>query len=83
MATPLENARKKLDDEFGQVRRQLDDIHKAIDELEKAGPEAELEKLLKDLEDVVKQVRTGGLLRHGVNGHTRARKEYVELKQGR
>jgi hypothetical protein len=82
MAMSLEDARKKLEDEFGQVRRHLDDIHKALDKLEKAGPEDELEKLLEDLEDTVKKVRTGGLLGHGANGHTRARKEYLAIKQG-
>jgi hypothetical protein len=82
MAKSLEEARKRLDDEYGQVRRHLDDIHKALDAVEKAGPEDQLEKLLEDLEDAVKKVRTGGLLGHGANGHTRALKEYLEIKQG-
>ncbi len=82
MAKSLEEARKKLDDEYGQVRRHLDDIHEALDEVEKAGPEDDLEKLLGDLEDAVKKVRTGGLLGHGANGHARARKEYLEIKGG-
>ncbi|MEZ5203766.1 MAG: hypothetical protein R2701_05110 [Acidimicrobiales bacterium] len=43
MAKSLEEARKKLDDEYGQVRRHLDDIHEALDEVEKAGPEDDLE----------------------------------------
>jgi len=82
MAKSLDDARKKLDDEYGQVRRHFDNIHKALDDLEKAGPEDELEKLLEQLEDTVKKVRTGGMLGHGANGHTRARKEYLEIKQG-
>ncbi|MCU1497468.1 MAG: hypothetical protein JWM47_1421 [Acidimicrobiales bacterium] len=82
MAKSLEEARKKLDDEYGQVRRHFDDIHKALDALEEAGPEDELEKRLEELEDTVKKVRTGGLVGHGANGHTRARNEYLELKQG-
>ena len=83
MAKNLEEARKKLDDEYGQVRRHLDKIHKALDELEKAGPEDDLHDLLEKLEDQVKEVRTGGLMGHGANGHKRARKEYLEFKQGK
>ncbi|MCU1452741.1 MAG: hypothetical protein JWN46_887 [Acidimicrobiales bacterium] len=82
MAKSLEEARKRLDDEFGQVRRHLKDIHQALDKVEAAGPEDELEELLEKLEDEVKKARTGGLLGHGANGHTRARKEYLEAKQG-
>jgi len=33
-----------------------------------------------EVENAVKQVRTGGLAGHGANGHTRARKEYFEIK---
>ena len=43
MATSLEDARKRLDDEFGQVRRHLEKIHQALDKLEKAGPEDDLD----------------------------------------
>ncbi|MGQ0826108.1 MAG: hypothetical protein ACT4OX_13945 [Actinomycetota bacterium] len=83
MAKSLEEARKKLDDEFGQVRRKLDNIHKALDKVEKAGPEDDLHDLLKDLEDNVKEVRDGGLMGSGANGHRRALKEYKELKDGK
>lgn len=82
MAKSLEEARKRLDDEFGQVRRNLDTIHARLDELEKAGPEDDLVGLLEKLEDAVKEVRTGGMLGHGANGHKRAREEYLELKKG-
>ncbi len=82
MAASLGDARKKLDDEYGQVRRHLETIHAKLDALEKAGPEDDLEHLLEELEDTVKKVRTGGLMGHGANGHTRARKEYLELKRG-
>jgi hypothetical protein len=39
--------------------------------------------LLEKLEDQVKEVRTGGLMGHGANGHKRARNEYLDLKQGK
>jgi hypothetical protein len=82
MAKSLDEARKKLDDEFGQVRRRLQKIHEALDKVEKAGPEDDLEHLLEELEDEVKAVRTGGLLGHGAKGHKRARAEYLALKDG-
>jgi len=82
MAKSLEEARKRLDDEFGQVRRNLDEIHKALAEVEKAGPEDDLRERLEKLEDAVKKVRTGGKLGHGANGHARAREEYLKLKSG-
>ena len=34
----LQEARKKLEDEFGQVRRHLQKIHESLDKVEKAGP---------------------------------------------
>ncbi len=82
MAKSLEEARSRLDDEFGQVRRNFDNIHKRLDEVEKAGPEDDLSGLLKKLEEAVNEVRTGGLMGHGANGHKRARDEYLKLKQG-
>lgn len=82
MAKSIDEARQKLDDEFGQIRRHIQKVHDALDKVEKAGPEDELEKLLEDLEDEVKKVRTGGLMGHGANGHTRALKEYLDAKNG-
>jgi len=83
MATSLEEARKRLDDEFGQVRRKLDKIRDALDKVEKAGPEDDLHDLLQDLEKTVKEVRDGGVVGSGANGHRRALKQYLELKQGK
>lgn len=81
MADGLEDARRKLDDEYGQVRRHLDKIHSAIDRVDAAGPEDDLYELLKDLEDVVKEVRTGGLIGSGAKGHRKALDAYRERKK--
>ena len=78
MAEGLEEARRKLDDEYGQVRRHLDKIHSAVDRLDAAGPEDDLYDLLKDLEDVVKEVRTGGVVGSGAKGHRKALENYRE-----
>jgi Skp family chaperone for outer membrane proteins len=76
----LEQARKKLDDEFGQVRRKIGKIRKELEKVEAAGPEDDLHELLADLESTVKEVRDGGVVGSGANGHRRARKKYLELK---
>jgi hypothetical protein len=78
----LAGARKRLDDEFGQVRRHLDAIHEALDKVEAAGPEDDLEGLLEELEKAVKEVRTGGLVGSGAKGHSRALEDYRRLKEG-
>lgn len=76
----LTEARKRLDDEYGQVRRKLDKIHKALEKVEKAGPEDDLHDLLAELESTVKEVRDGGVVGSGANGHRRALKNYLDLK---
>ena len=83
MAKTLDEARKKLDDEYGQVRRNLQEIHDALDKVEKAGPEDDLHDLLGDLEKTVKEARDGGVVGSGANGHRRALKDYLELKKGK
>jgi hypothetical protein len=83
MAQTLDEARKKLDDEYGQVRRHLQKIHDALDKVEKAGPEDDLHGMLDDLEKAVKEVRDGGLVGSGANGHRRALKDYLKLKDGK
>ena len=83
MAKSLDEARKKLDDEYGQVRRHLEKIHESLDKVEKAGPEDDLHDLLNDLEKTVKEARDGGIVGSGANGHRRALEEYQELKQGK
>ena len=82
MGQGLEEARRRLDDEYGQVRRRLDAIHEALDKVERAGPEDDLYDLLGDLEDAVKEVRTGGLVGSGAKGHRRALDDYRNLKSG-
>ena len=80
MAEGLEEARRRLDDEYGQVRRNIDKIHAALDRVDAAGPEDDLYGLLKDLEDVVKEVRNGGVVGSGAKGHKRALDNYRDRK---
>ena len=51
--------------------------------MEAAGPEDDLSGLLEDLEQAVKEVRTGGAVGSGANGHRRALEDYRRLKEGR
>ena len=80
MAEGIEDARRKLDDEYGQVRRHLTKVHAALDRVDAAGPEDDLFELLKDLEDTVKEVRTGGVVGSGAKGHRRALENYRDRK---
>jgi hypothetical protein len=80
VAEGLEEARRKLDDEYGQVRRHLDRIHAAMDRVDASGPEDDIYELLKDLEDMVKEVRTGGVVGSGAKGHKKALENYRQRK---
>jgi hypothetical protein len=80
MAKPksVEEARKRLEDEYGQFRRHLDSIHDAFDQVITAGAEDDIYERTEKLEKVVKEVRDGGVIGSGLNGHRRALKEYQE-----
>ncbi|MGH9277741.1 MAG: hypothetical protein ACRD12_06490 [Acidimicrobiales bacterium] len=79
-ADDLDEARRRLEDEYGQVRRHLDKIREALDDVERAGPEDDLSDLLEKLEKRVHEVRTGGVVGSGAHGHKRALKEYQDRK---
>ncbi len=78
MAKSVEDLHEKLMDEYGQVRRKFDQIHTAFDHMISAGPEDDVYDRLLHLEKVVKEVRDGGVVGSGANGHRRALKEYKE-----
>ena len=80
MDTELDNARKERDQEFKQIRENLDKIRKELDRVAAAGPEDDIYKMLDELEDTVKKVRTGGLIGSGAKGHREAREKYFQLR---
>jgi hypothetical protein len=80
MADNMEKLREELDKEFEQVRKHLSDVRTRMDALEKASPSDDVSKLLEELEDAVKHVRTGGVMGSGANGHARARKKFLEAQ---
>jgi hypothetical protein len=80
MNAELDNARKELDNEFEQVRKNLDVLRRELDRISAAGPEDDITDMLKDYEDQVKKVRTGGLIGSGAKGHRDARDAYLKLR---
>jgi hypothetical protein len=82
-ADNLAEARQELEKEYAQVREHLGPVEQAMQAVLGAGPEDNIEDLLEHLEDVSKKARTGGVLKSGANGHTRALKNYLELKVGK
>ena len=82
MAKSLEEAQKELDDEFEQHRKRLRKVREKLEEVERAGPMDDLEQALEELEDEVKDARTGGIISGGAKGHTKARKELEDIQKG-
>lgn len=80
MANDIEEARKELDKEFSQFRDNLGKIYEKLERVSQAGPADDISELLKDLEDTVGKVRTGGLLGSGAKGHRAAREKWLELQ---
>jgi len=76
----MEDARKELDNEFQQFRDSLGKIYEQLEKVSKAGPTDDVTGMLKDLEDVVGKVRTGGLVGSGAKGHREAREKYLKLQ---
>jgi len=80
MSNEMEDARKELDNEFQQFRDSLGKIYEQLEKVSKAGPTDDVTGMLKDLEDVVGKVRTGGLVGSGAKGHREAREKYLKLQ---
>jgi hypothetical protein len=82
MSESMADARKELDSEFEDFRKDLHKIHERVDAIDQAGPEDDVYGLLEELEDTVNKVRTGGLLGRGAKGHRAARENFLKLKAG-
>ena len=82
----VEEAKKRLDDEYGQFRRHIDTVHDALDQVVSANATDDIYERVKKLEKAVKEMRDGGIVGSGLNGHRRALEEYNEAlaaqKQG-
>jgi predicted site-specific integrase-resolvase len=74
----VEEAKKRLDDEYGQFRRHIDTVHDALDQVVSANATDDIYERVKKLEKAVKEMRDGGIVGSGLNGHRRALEEYNE-----
>lgn len=79
MATVWEEARDELESEFEEFRDRIPELHEAVDRLIAAEPTDDVYDLLESLEDLVKDIRTGGLIGSGAKGHRKALARYREL----
>ncbi len=74
----LDKATEELEETFEKVREDLGRVFVAFEDLRNAGPSDDVTGMLDTLEEVVKDVRTGGLLGSGANSHRRARERWIE-----
>ncbi len=77
MAGSVEETREELDQEFRQFQEGLGRIHVALGELSRAVATDDIYRLLERLEDVVHDVRTGGVMGSGAKGHREAREKWL------
>jgi len=80
MANDIEDARRELDQEFNQFRENLGKIYEKLERVSQAGPIDDISELMKELEDTVGKVRTGGLIGSGAKGHREAREKWLKLQ---
>ena len=76
--TDLNEATEKLNEAYEAVREDLGRVFVAFDDLRAAGPTHDIHALLDTLEEVIKDVRTGGLVGSGANRHRRAREKWID-----
>lgn len=82
MAKSAEDARKELDHEFRQFREAFGRVLTAVSDVDKATALDDVFGLLSVLEEVVNDVRTGGVFGSGAKGHREAREDYLRLTSG-
>lgn len=74
----LDEATRELNEAYENVREDLGRVFVAFEDLRNAGATSDLHRLLDTLEDVIKDVRTGGLIGSGANKHRRAREAWLK-----
>jgi hypothetical protein len=74
----LDNATKELNEAFQGVKEDLGRVFVAFEDLRSAGPTDDVHAVLEALEDVVRDVRTGGFVGSGAHRHRRARQRWLE-----
>jgi hypothetical protein len=80
MSDEMAKARAEVDQEFAQFRENLGKVYEKLERVSAAGPLDDISELLKELEDTVSKVRTGGLVGSGAKGHREAREKLLKLQ---
>lgn len=80
MSNDLEDTRKELDKEFEQFRKRIGKLHEKLEDLGKLGPTDDIYDEFSDFEDIVKEIRTGGMIGSGLKGHREAREKYMDSR---
>ena len=75
----VQEAHEELVSEYEQFRKEYGKVLEAVQRVSDAEPVDDIYGLLERLEDVVKEVRTGGMLKGGAKGHRKAREAYLQL----
>jgi hypothetical protein len=68
-----------MQSEFEQFRKRFGKVLEAVERVGDAGPDDDIHGLLKRLEEVVEEVRDGGMIGSGAKGHREAREKYRKL----
>lgn len=75
----VQDARDELQKEYEQFRKQYGRVLEAVQRVSDAQPTDDIHGLLKRLEEVVEEVRTGGLMGSGAKGHRSALEKYLKI----
>lgn len=78
----LQDAHDEMRKEYEQFRKEYGKILEAVQRVSDADVQDDIHGLLKRLEEVVEEVRTGGLMGSGAKGHREAREKFLKLAGG-
>jgi hypothetical protein len=78
--SPLDKARDEVTEEYEEFRRQYGRVLEAVQRVSDAGPLDDVHGLLHRLEEVVHEVRTGGVIGSGAKGHRAALEKLHKLE---
>jgi hypothetical protein len=78
-AEDVEKARKRVDEEFTDLQKDLAEVWLKVEAVKNAGPTDDLHGLIGELEETVSKVRSGGLFGSGAKGHRKALEDWRKL----
>jgi hypothetical protein len=75
----VEEARLEVEKEYEQFRKEYGKVLEAVQRVSDAGPMDDVHGLLDRLQQVVQEVRSGGVVGSGAKGHREALERYRKL----